>query len=164
MSSSFQLQVKKLNPEARLPERKHQYDAGYDLYSCSAGVVPARSKAIIETGIAIQMPKVLQHSVLRHPATLDEVSSTLVGIIKSRSGLSAKFNIEHGAGVIDFSYTGPLNVILYNHSDEDFVYDKHTRVAQLVILPVAIPSIVEVNDFDSISDRGDNGFGSTGLN
>lgn len=62
-------------------------------------------------------------------------------------------------------YPGEICVVLFNHSDEDFIYEKHTRVAQLVILPILTPDIVEITkeDFNNKNERDAKGFGSTGL-
>lgn len=81
--SNSNIQVKKLHPDAKLPERQTSGSAGYDLYSLNSGIVPTRSRLIVKTGIAIKLP----------PNTC--------GTIMSRSGLSVKSGIEKGAGLID---------------------------------------------------------------
>ena len=141
------LKVKKLNPNAQIPMQPKSGDAGYDLYSLNGGTVPARGKLIVPTGIAVDFT---------------DYNTRMVGFIKSRSGLSAKNDIEAGAGVIDENYRGELNVILRNHSDVDFYFSKHSRIAQLVLLPIYTPRITEVEDLED-TIRGDLGFGSTGL-
>jgi dUTP pyrophosphatase len=141
------LQVRKLSPNAKLPTRGSKESAGYDLYSSSYVKIPARSHAVVPTEIAIKMPKI--------------PGFTTVGLIKSRSGFSAKKGTEHGAGVIDSDYTGSIGVVLHNHSNEYLVLEKHTRIAQLLILPVITPEVIEVKEIED-TDRGDGGFGSTG--
>ena len=68
---------------------------------------------------------------------------------------------------MDSDYRGPLGVVLHNFSDKPFEFDKHTRIAQLIIVPILTPEIIEitVEEFidDKKNDRGVNGFGSTGL-
>jgi dUTP pyrophosphatase len=141
------LQIKKLLPDARIPSRGSDSSAGYDLHAMSPGIIAPRSHAIIRTGISIQMP-ILQ-------------GITMVGLIKSRSGLSAMKGIEHGAGVIDQDYTGEIKVVLHNHSETEFKYYKYDRIAQLIILPCLTPEIHEVGEITE-TNRGENGFGSTG--
>ncbi len=144
------LQVKKVDPEAKLPICSTQSAAGYDLYALNEGVVPPRDKSIIRTGICIRMP------TLPFPFRI-------YGRICSRSGLSAKFNLETGAGVIDIDYKDELMVILHNHSDEPYRYCKHDRIAQLVLEVHTSPKIEEVEEFDALDSDRVGGFGSTGL-
>jgi len=141
------LQILKLYPEAKLPERKTSGSAGYDLYSLTSGVIEIHGRLLIPTGIAIKLP-----------------IGTVV-LIKSRSGLSVRSGIEHGAGVIDSDYfPGHVQILLYNHSDESFEFEKHTRVAQLLIVPILTPEIEEVTTMDDKKNSRDGkGFGSTGL-
>ncbi len=149
------LKVKKLYPDAKLPVRKTNGAAGYDVYSYRGGVIPARQKAVIPTGISIEMPNNSQSIV-------SNTNMHIFGLMASRSGLSAKNGLEKGAGVIDYDYTGELTVILYNHSDTDFVYEAGTRIAQLILIPVFTPEVVEVDELH-MTERADNGFGSSGL-
>jgi len=141
------LEIKKLNQEARLPLRKTAGSAGYDLYSLKSGTIESHSRLLIQTGIAIKLP------------------ADTYGRIASRSGLSVKKGIEVGAGVIDEDYRGPLGVVLYNFDNKPFEFDKHTRIAQLIIVPVLTPEIEEVSKFidEKKNERGDKGFGSSGI-
>ena len=141
------LRVMKLDPEAKLPTRGSDESAGYDLYSLTYAIIPPRSRAVVSTGIAISMPNIPGFKT--------------VGLIKSRSGFSAKKGMEHGAGVIDSDYTGPIGVVLHNHSNEEIMLEKHTRIAQLLIMPVVTPAVEEVKEIKN-TDRGSGGFGSTG--
>jgi dUTP pyrophosphatase len=146
----MQLSVKKLDQRAKLPQRQSKYAAGYDLYSLDEGIVPAKSYSIIRTGISIQLPKL-------------EYPQVMCMKITSRSGLSAKFGIEVGAGLIDFDYTGEIKVILHNHSNNDYIYNSGERIAQGILQAVYVPDVKEVEELAS-TERGSNGFGSTGLN
>ena len=74
------LQILKLDPEAKLPVRQTSGSAGYDLYSLTDGIIETQSRLLIPTGIAIKLP------------------ANTVGLIKSRSGLSVRAGLEHGAG------------------------------------------------------------------
>lgn len=149
-SNAPSLFIKKLHPNARLPSRQHPTDAGLDLYTIESGKIPANGKSIISTGIAIQMNGLTTNS------------QTLCMQIISRSGLSAKYSIEKGAGLIDEMYRGEIKIILYNHSNHDYYYKEGERIAQAIIMPVILPEIIEVNELDN-TKRGLGGFGSTGL-
>lgn len=144
---SENLKVQLLNKNAKLPTRGSKYSAGYDLYSSEEVNIPPRNRILVPTGISISMPKINGFET--------------VGFIKSRSGLSLKKGIEHGAGVIDYDYTGPIGVVLHNHTDNHIYLEKNSRIAQLVILPVITPDILEVKYIEE-TKRGDSGFGSTG--
>jgi dUTP pyrophosphatase len=144
------LLVKKLHSNAILPTRAYPDDAGYDLYSLEKGVIPARGRGIVSTGISIK---------IRLINTVNYYAS-----IRSRSGLSAKHGIEVGAGVIDASYRGEIKVVLFNHSDNDFEYDQGAKIAQMIIqrheAPALLSEVAEFQDDENI--RGRAGFGSTG--
>ncbi|KAI2618451.1 dUTP diphosphatase [Hypoxylon sp. NC1633] len=137
------LLIKKLTPTAQLPTRGSAFAAGYDLYASSAATIPARGKALVETGLAIAVP------------------AGTYGRVAPRSGLASKHFIDTGAGVIDADYRGPVKVLLFNHGEADFGVAAGDRVAQLVVERIYTPDVVEVEQLDE-SVRGAGGFGSTG--
>lgn len=94
--------VKRLAPSATVPTRGSAHAAGFDLYASRTATVPARGKAMVDTDISIALPV------------------GTYGRVAPRSGLAAKHSINTGAGVIDVDYRGPVKVILFNLSDEDF--------------------------------------------
>ena len=138
------LQIKKLKPEAKVPLQGSEFAAGFDLHSAEDTVVPARGKVCISTGIAMAIPL------------------GNYGRIAPRSGLAAKHSIDVGAGVIDADYRGELKVLLFNLSDNDFEVKAGDRIAQLIIEKYTPTTIVEVEEL-SETNRGDGGFGSTGV-
>lgn len=132
----------KLDRGAFIPTRAHGTDAGADLRSPIETVVPARGSCIIDTGVHIQLP----HGY--------------VGMLKSKSGL----NVEHGItseGVIDEGYTGAIKVKLYNHCYSPYFVERGDKITQLVIMPCEYVKFVLVDDLKD-SERGSDGFGSTG--
>ncbi|PNW71917.1 hypothetical protein CHLRE_16g667850v5 [Chlamydomonas reinhardtii] len=138
------LLVKKLNDKATLPKRGSAGAAGYDLASAEDTVIPAKGKGIVKTGLSIRCPK------------------GTYGRVAPRSGLAVKNFIDTGAGVVDEDYRGEVGVVLFNHSDVDFVVKVGDRVAQLVLERIATPDVEEVEELDA-TDRGANGYGSTGV-
>ncbi|CAK37038.1 hypothetical protein CBS63078_9643 [Aspergillus niger] len=138
------LQVKKLTPTGRAPTRGSAFAAGYDMYSAKETVIPAKGKALVDTGIAIAVPE------------------GTYGRIAPRSGLASKHFIDTGAGVIDADYRGEVKVLLFNHSDVDFEVKEGDRVAQLVLERIYTPEVVVVEELAE-SVRGAGGFGSTGV-
>lgn len=124
------------------PERAHDTDAGLDLRTPIDVTIPPRGSAVINTGVHIELP----------PNT--------AGMLKSKSGLNVKCGIT-SEGVIDVGYTGAIVVKLYNHSDEIMTFKRGDKITQFVIVPVLTPAI-EIVDSLNETERGDNGFGSSG--
>lgn len=132
----------KLDSGAFVPERAHDTDAGADLRTPVGTIIPALGSCVIDTGVHIQLP----HGY--------------VGMLKSKSGL----NFRHGItseGVIDEGYTGPIRVKLYNNGDEPYKIARGDKITQLVIVPCEYVHFDFVDKLDD-SDRGGEGFGSTG--
>jgi len=143
------LKIKLLNSNAILPKRQTNGSAGYDIYSAESCTIEPRNQKIISTGISIELP---------HCPFPNHIYSFH---IISRSGLSAKYKIEKGAGLIDADYNGEIKIILYNYNDEKYEIKIGDRIAQGVIIPVAIPEVIEVDELKN-TERGIGGFGSTG--
>ena len=90
----------------------------------------------------------------------------LVGLVVPRSGLGIKHGIvlKNLIGVIDSDYQGEIKVCLYNNSPYAFEVNPMDRIAQLLIVPVVVPRYNLVEEFSESTERGNNGFGSTGSN
>ena len=130
---------------AERPVRGHAIDAGLDLKAPKDIYIPPKGAVVVDTGVHVQLP------------------AGTVGMLKSKSGLNVRCSIV-SEGVIDEGYTGSIVAKLYNHSKNPVNLFAGDKITQLVILPVIIPEIEYVNtisDFDE-SERGANGFGSTG--
>ena len=125
--------------------KAHPTDGGYDIYANEPYIIAnGRSKAI-STNLRIQVPL------------------GYVGLVKARSGLSFKHDIEVGAGVIDYGYSDEIKVKLYNNSKESYEVSKGDRIAQIVILPIYQGELLEIDESGiDESSRGENGFGSSG--
>ena len=140
------LKIKRLSDSAIIPTYAHETDSGMDLYYDGPDIqLETETRAILSIGIAI------------------ELSDDTEAQIRSRSGLAAKQGlfVLNSPGTIDQGYTGEIKVILYNSDDQTHMIKKGDRIAQMVICPVLRCQITEVNDLKD-SDRGVNGFGSTG--
>lgn len=141
------LKVKKIDSAAIIPEYAHEGDAGLDLFSIEDKVIKAGESALIHTGIQIELPLNTEAQV------------------RPRSGLALKHSITvlNTPGTIDEGYRGEIKIILINLGKEDFKVEKSMKIAQMLVKPVFRVKISEVKEL-SPSDRGDKGFGSTGLN
>lgn len=131
-----------LDSGAYRPTRAHKTDAGLDLYSPVDVVIMPQASAVIDTGVHVALPE------------------GSVGFLKSKSGLNIKHGIL-GEGVIDAGYTGSIRVKLYNHSGDTYNIQRGDKVTQLVILPVILPELEQVDRLEE-TERGCGGFGSTG--
>lgn len=167
----IKLDVKKLNPEAKLPTRSNPHDAGLDLYALEDVFIPQGKTVRIATGVAIH------------------ILPEYVGLVRDRSGMATKGLIV-GAGVIDAGYAGDASVVLHNFSnvsdthEDHFAYEfkepmtypstarkypicgyqvrKGDKIAQLLIQKVELPVVDEVSYSWETSARGTKGFGSSG--
>lgn len=137
------INVKLLQAGARIPTQSNSNDAGWDLYSVVDTIIPAKQRKIIKTGIALEIP------------------DNLAGLIWPRSGLSVKQGIDVLAGVIDSGYRGEIMVCLYNTSDENVSINRGDRIAQIIFQEVPCVMMTSQETLGS-SQRGDNGFGSSG--
>lgn len=131
-----------LDDGAKMPTRAHSSDAGFDLYARETAIVEAKDSCKFDTGVHIEIPE------------------GYVGFLKSKSGLNVKHGIT-SEGVIDAGYTGSIVVKLYNNSGYDYKVNAGDKISQLVLLPIVTPEL-EIADSLTNSDRGDNGFGSSG--
>jgi len=120
----------------------HDGDSGIDLRSTGNFVLRPGENAIIPTGIAVELPPGCE------------------GQVRPRSGLAAK-GIVANFGTIDNGYRGEIMVVLFNLSNEVFMITRGERVAQLVIAKVERP-VLEFSGILSSTERGSDGFGSTG--
>lgn len=132
----------KLDPGAYMPERAHAQDAGLDIRTPKRLIVHSYRSLVVDTGVHVQLP----------PGT--------VGMLKSKSGLNVKFDLTN-EGVIDEGYTGSIVVKLYNNGPGTVELPEGSKISQLVILPVLRPGLELVDELED-TERGENGFGSTG--
>ena len=132
----------KLDEGAFMPERAHTTDAGLDLLSPVRKVIRANDWESIDTGVHVEIP------------------NGYVGMITSKSGLMAKEGIT-SRGTIDSGFNGSIRAVLFNHSRKDYIVEKGQKITQLVIMPILTPDLELVDELEE-TERGANGFGSTG--
>ena len=132
----------KLDEWAFMPERAHTTDAGLDLFSPVRKVIRANDWESIDTGVHVEIP------------------NGYVGMITSKSGLMAREGIT-SRGTIDSGFNGSIRAVLFNHSRKDYIVEKGQKITQLVIMPILTPDLELVDELEE-TERGANGFGSTG--
>lgn len=157
---NFQLQ--QLNEQATRPTRSFRNSLGLDLYALvldetsrpSKAIVPPRTTRLIHTGWAIKPPE-------PDPASSREGEVWLAAVC-SRSGLAKRsIFVANAPGIIDPDYRGEICVLLYNGGQETYYVEHKDRIAQLVAVQASMAEVDVIDDVGD-SDRGDDGFGSTG--
>ncbi|MDQ3121530.1 MAG: dUTP diphosphatase [Actinomycetota bacterium] len=128
-----------------LPKQAYDGDAGFDLAACEEAQLDPGERAVVPTGIAVEIPE------------------GYAGFVQPRSGLAARhgLGIVNSPGLIDSGYRGEISVVLLNTDmRESFTVEVGMRIAQLVIAPVVSVRLVEVGEL-ATSERGSRGFGSS---
>lgn len=167
------LNIKLLSDNATIPTRAYGVSAGLDIYAAETVVIEPQEKLLLATDIAVDIPE------------------GYVGLLTSRSGVSSKTHLVVETGKIDAGYNGHMKVNITNSSavslpnrfrtqtiknirnepviDElntfnigTYVINKGDKIAQLIIVPIVTPEVNVVEEFESESERGTNGFGSSG--
>ena len=138
-----ELKFKKLTGNATTPVRGSRYAAGFDLFSAEFKEILPQCHAVVNTDIGVILPR------------------GTYGRVAPRSGLAVKNFIGVGAGVVDFDYRGNVGVVLFNHGTDSFRVKKGDKIAQFIVEKICVPKLIEVNEL-SETDRGTNGYGSTG--
>jgi dUTP pyrophosphatase len=141
----IEVAVRRLREEAVVPRRAYEGDAGFDLTACEEVTLGAGRRAVVPTGIAVEIPE------------------GYAGFVQPRSGLAARHGITivNTPGLVDSGYRGEIRVVLLNtDASEPFTVEQGMRIAQLVVVPVASVRLVEVDEL-ATSERGTRGFGSS---
>jgi len=140
------IKVQRLSDRARLPQYQHKNDAGMDICAIYDHVIFAGDRKLIPTGLAFELPDYCQIEV------------------RPQSGLALKHGITvlNSPGTIDSNYRGELGIILINHGSEKFEIKAGDRIAQIVFMPFYTANLVDSELLED-SDRGINGFGSSGV-
>jgi len=141
----MEIKIQKVE-DVKTPCYANPGDAGLDLYSAEELILKPGERKVVSTGVKMALPQGYEAQV------------------RPKSGLAAKHGISvvNTPGTVDAGYRGVVGVILINHGQEDFSVEKNTKIAQMVINKVEYADIQEVESLDD-TERGEGGFGSTGL-
>lgn len=139
----MKLPIQKLDPDAKIPVSPYKGDAGIDIFSVEELDIQPGEKAAIRTGLKFAIPE------------------GYAGFVWDKSGLAVKNHLKTIAGVIDSNYRGELLVVLTNLGKEAYHVEKGSKIAQLIISPVASVEIAE-EEINDETERGKGGFGSSG--
>jgi dUTP pyrophosphatase len=143
------ISYKKLSLDAMTPQYAYNLDSGFDLYSTEDIVLPPFGRALVPTGLSFDLPQGYEMQV------------------RTKSGLAINqgLMVLNSPGTVDRGYQGEIKVIVFNVNNHELIIPKGMKVAQGVICPVVCGDDIlfdEVNEFE-VKERGDNGFGSTGI-
>lgn len=138
------LRIKLLSENAKLPQKAHAGDLGYDLFANEGAAIFPNETKVVKTGIAIQFP------------------AGYGGFIKDRSSVATKKGLFTVAGVIDNGYIGEICIALHNGTDSLVHIAPGEKIAQLVLIPTVNFEVTKVDEVVSADQRGEGGFGSTG--
>jgi dUTP pyrophosphatase len=139
----MELRVKRIHSEAKLPVYGHPGDAGLDLFSVVDRELRPGEVFAVPTGIQVAVP------------------AGHVGLVWDKSGISLQ-GVHRLAGVVDSGYRGEVQVVMTNLGAVPFAVRKGMKIAQMLVQPVSVVSVIECEALDGTS-RGEGGFGSTGL-
>ena len=131
--------------ETRIPALSYNNSAGYDLPSAETITVPKWSRRLVNTKLRFDIPK------------------GFYGEIKARSGMAIKKGVIAFNGTVDSGYTGFVYVIVFNFSNDDFLIQKGDRIGQIIFQKCHSVSFNICKKLISISERGESGFGSSGV-
>jgi len=140
----FYLKVKKLREEGKINNPAKNGDAGYDVFAMEDITLNPHERYNMPLGIAIEIP------------------IGWVCIVQQKSGLAKQFGIDTIGNVIDSNYRGEIHAQIVNTSNEEIMIEKNKKIAQLIFVPHGNSEINYVDEL-SETERGDSGFGSTGL-
>jgi len=143
------LNYKKLRPEAKDPFYNYQSDSGFDLYATEDTTIQPLGRGLVRTGLSFDIKDGYEIQV------------------RSKSGLAINQGlfVMNSPGTVDNGYTGEIQVIVFNTNSFAYTIKKDTKVGQAVLCPVVNGKWVNLQETkeEINKDRGDNGFGSTGI-
>lgn len=140
----FVIKVKRIARGAEIPSYAYKSDVGFDLRANEEiNLFPGEQKAV-RTGLIFEIPE------------------GYVGLVRDRAGIITKMGVHTSAGTFDPEFRGEISILLINLSEETRCIEKGMRIAQMIILPVVRPKIIEVKKL-SDTERGEKSFGSTGM-
>ena len=158
----FMIKIKKLTVDAIVPYKSREGDACYDLFTSEDYYVPPHKTVVIPTGIAIELP--VEYEAEIRPRSGISLNGAVGYAIVGERVLDEKERIKCTViqGTIDSNYRGEVGIIFKNDTIRKYIIPKHTKLAQMKINYVPDVKLVEVDELSN-SNRGANGFGSSGI-
>jgi dUTP pyrophosphatase len=143
--NKIEIKFIKLHENALLPSKAHETDTGYDLHCVADTIIEPGRSAVVPVGLQVGY-----------------VTPGYWYLVLPKSGLGFKHHLQPHLGVIDQSYTGSLDIKMYNFGNTSYTFKVGNKVAQIAFFPVLSPAVGWTSTV-SDTDRGSNGFGSSGV-
>lgn len=144
MFENFYLNIK-LEEDGIMPTRAHDTDAGCDVYSPHHYVIQSFGDVLIPLNWRCEFP------------------NGYAMILQEKSGIATKYKLDLGAKLVDSAYRGIVHCHLFNNSDKAIEICSRQKIAQFIITPVWTGQPTKVKELNLNTDRGEGGFGSTGI-
>ena len=145
----YKVDLNYTSKEGRILSYNYESDSGFDLYSTEQITIPGFGRALVSTGIVLDIPEGFEIQ------------------IRSKSGLALNqgLMVLNSPGTIDQGYIGEIKIILFNTNNHSVIVERGMKVAQAVLANVVSGRFVTLNKIDNVNqkERGSNGFGSTGI-
>ena len=148
VTNDREVEIKKLHKDAIIPRYAYEKDAGFDLHALESGVLRSGEITLIGTGLSMNIPR--QHYLK----------------ITTRSGLARKHGMVIVTGTVDSGYLGEIHIVatlLNSEGVGEYAYQPGERMAQGILLPISHAEFIGVEEFGEKTERGENGYGSTGV-
>lgn len=160
----MQMKIKMISNDAQIPVRVTAKSAGFDVKCLEDFIIKPGECINVKTGIAVQIQDGFGSWLLRKILKLFGWYVVYEIQVRPRSGLAKNklITVANAPGTIDEDYTGEVGVLLINHSNSEVVFEKGSRIAQLVVGISLVPRLRVVKDLNS-TERGSKGFGSSGI-
>ena len=154
------INVKRVHPDAVLPDFAHDTDTGADLYTCEELILLAGEKGIARTGLIFELPLGWGFQVRNKSG--NTVKGVPVKVVRGTEVVEIRADITVYLGTVDQGYRNEVGIMIKNEEDFPVIIPKGTKLAQMVLERIQQCSFTEVNEVNDDTSRGLGGFGSTG--
>lgn len=153
------MKVKKVHPDAIIPEFAHDTDTGADLYTCEDLILLAKEKGIARTGLIFDIPQGWGFQIRNKSG--NTVKGVPVKVVRGNEVLDIRADITVYLGTVDQGYRNEVGIMVKNEEDFPVIIPKGVKLAQMVLEQIHQCKFEEVDEV-SETERGLGGFGSTG--
>ena len=154
------INVKRVHPDAVLPDFAHDTDTGADLYTCEELILLAGEKGIARTGLIFELPLGWGFQVRNKSG--NTVKGVPVKVVRGTEVVEIRADITVYLGTVDQGYRNEVGIMIKNEENFPVIIPKGTKLAQMVLERIQQCSFTEVNEINDDTSRGLGGFGSTG--
>lgn len=154
------IKVKRVHPDAVIPDFAHDTDTGADLYTCEELILLAGEKGIARTGLIFELPLGWGFQVRNKSG--NTVKGVPVKVVRGSDVLEIRADITVYLGTVDQGYRNEVGIMIKNEEQFPVIIPKGTKLAQMVLEKIQQCNFTEVEEVNNDTSRGLGGFGSTG--